>query len=62
VILFSSSLLANSRLQVLLGPLVDAVEGLLQILQRVGYAEAQVALAEFTEGSPGECSDSSLLE
>jgi hypothetical protein len=51
----SSPLKANCQvlsagLQILPRPLVDAVQSLLQVLQRIRDAEAQVAFAEFTEG------------
>ena len=48
--------------EVLLRPLVDAFEGLLQVLQRIGNAEAQVAFAEFAEGGAGKRGHSSLLQ
>jgi len=35
---------------------------LVQILKRVGYAEAQVALAEFAEGGAGEAGDAGVFE
>ena len=50
------------RLEILLGPLIDAIERRLQILQRISDAEAQVAFAEFPERCAGKRRDSSLFE
>src|ERR1700722_19843860 len=49
-------------LEILSSPRVDAIERLLQILQRIGHAGAQVTFAEVTEGGAGERRYSGLLE
>src|SRR5579862_4427603 len=49
-------------LQILLGPLIDAIESLLQVLHRIRYAETEVAFAVFAERSARERRDASLLE
>src|ERR1700677_1958674 len=49
-------------LEILLGPLVDAVERQLQILQRIGHAEAKVAFPEFSECRARERGYSGLFE
>jgi hypothetical protein len=41
-------------LQVLFRPVIDALERLLQILQRISHAEAQVAFAEGAERRTGK--------
>lgn len=41
---------------------MEASHCLVQILQGIGYAEAQVAFAEFTEGGAGEAGDASVFE
>jgi hypothetical protein len=42
-------LCGTRSLQILLRPVVDAVESFLQILQRIGDAEAQITFPEFAE-------------
>src|SRR5260370_14537060 len=54
--------LHKCRLEILLRPLVNAVQRLLQVLQRISHAEAQVAFAKVTECGTGECRNSCLLE
>jgi|ERR1700680_1074273 hypothetical protein len=48
--------------EVFLCPLVEAVERLLQVVQRIGDAEAKIAFAEFTEGGAGKRGHSGLFE
>src|SRR3984957_17061821 len=48
--------------QILARPLIDAVQRLLQIFQRIGYAEAQVAFSELAEGCAGKRGDAGLLQ
>ena len=55
----SSSTLAS---EILPGPLVEAIECLLQVFQRIGHAEAQVAFAEFAERRAGKRGYSGLLK
>jgi hypothetical protein len=50
------------RLQILPRPIANSSQGGLQVLQRIGHAEAQVALAEFTEGGAGERGYSCLFQ
>lgn len=50
----------NSK--ILLRPLVDAVKRLLQIFERIGYAEAQIPFAKLAEGGSGESRNSGLLQ
>src|SRR5208337_1694809 len=50
------------ELEVLLCPLVEAFEGLLQVFEGIGHTEAQVAFAKFAEGRAGKPGDSSLIE
>src|SRR5271167_2597857 len=52
----------NDRLQVLLHPLLDAIQRYLQIFHRVGHAEAHVALAERSKRSARQPSDARLVE
>ena len=49
-------------LQILLRPGADAIECLLDVLDRVGHAEAQIALAEIAESGPGERGDAGVVE
>src|SRR5208283_2275460 len=48
--------------EILLRPLVDALQRLLQILQRIGHAEAQVAFSVFAKGRSRKGCHSSLLQ
>src|SRR4029077_16979383 len=50
------------RLQVLCRPLIDAVEGLVQVLEGIGDAEAQEAFSEVTERGTGKTRDACLFE
>jgi len=52
----------NRALHVLLRPGADAIECLLDILDRVGHAEAQVAFAEIAEGGTGQRGDAGIVE
>src|SRR4051812_45752624 len=49
-------------LQVLLRPSGNALEGLLDVLDGVRHAEAQVAFAEISEGGAGERGDAGVIE
>ncbi len=50
------------RLQVFFCPVVNQNQSLVQILQRVGDAEAEVAFSVFAEGGAGESGDTGLIE
>src|SRR5690348_13811191 len=54
--------MAEGALQILLCPGSDAIECLLDILDRVGHAEAQITLAEVAEGSPRKRGDAGVVE
>jgi hypothetical protein len=56
-----SSAFRNS-LQILLRPGRDAIERLLNVLDRVGDAEAQVAFAESAESGSGQRGDTCVIE
>jgi hypothetical protein len=49
-------------LQILSSPLVNAVQSLLQILERIRDAEAQVAFAVLPEGGTGKGGNAGLLQ
>src|SRR5947199_10039881 len=52
----------NSSLQVLLRPTADPLERLLDVLDRVGDAETQIAFAEIAERGPGQRGDAGVVE
>ena len=52
----------DSRLKVLSRPLIQAVEGFLEIFEGVGDAEAKVAFAEFAERCARQCGYSGLIK
>src|SRR5579863_4020136 len=60
--LLQSRLARDSLSEILLCPLVDAIQRLLQVLQRIRHAEAQVAFAELSECRARERCYSGLLE
>src|ERR1017187_10284793 len=49
-------------LKMLVRPGPDAVERFLDVLDRVGHAEAQIALAEIAEGGTGQTGDAGIVE
>ena len=53
--------MAKSALQILRRPVPDAVERLLDVLDRVGYAETQIALAEGAKSGPRERGDPGII-
>src|SRR3989442_12947876 len=57
-----SGLAAHAELQVLLRPGADAIERLLDVFDRVGHAEAQIAFAEVAKRSPRERGDAGVFE
>src|SRR5438874_11117117 len=50
------------RLQIFVRPGADTIECLLDVLDRVGHAEAQIALAEVAEGSTRQRGDAGVIE
>src|SRR6478672_11666107 len=52
----------DPSLQVPLGPVVDLVQGVVQVLQRIGHTETQIAFAEMSKRRPRKTSDSGLLQ
>src|SRR5436853_6332010 len=48
--------------KIFLCPGADAIERLLDVLDRVGHAEAQIAFAEVAEGGPGQSGDASFVQ
>src|ERR1700757_3822148 len=51
----------HTSLQILRGPGVDPFQRRIQILQRVGHAEAEIAFAECAKGCAGKARDSGLF-
>src|SRR5581483_4176224 len=51
-----------SAAHVLLRPLLHAVEGCVDVLQRIGHAEAQVAFAEGAERRAGQRGDARVFQ
>src|SRR4029434_5735535 len=54
--------MVKSALQILCRPGTDAIERLLDVLDRIGHAEAQIALAEVAESSPRERGDAGVIK
>src|SRR5256885_7773708 len=52
----------DAALPVLLDPAVDALEGLLNVLHRVGEREPQVPFAPLAERGPGEARDAGVRQ
>src|SRR5437899_3149356 len=50
------------RLEIFLRPGLDAIERFLDVLNRVGYAEAQITFAEIAECGTGQRSDANVVE
>jgi hypothetical protein len=61
---FSSPVTRHSPLisQVLVHPGADAIERLLDVFDRVGDAEAQIAFAEIAKRGPGQRGDAGIVE
>src|ERR1035437_10874015 len=59
---FQNSGLVRGSLEILLRPLVDALQRLFEILERIGHAEAQVAFAEMAECRAGKRRHAGLLQ
>src|SRR5205807_4088237 len=49
-------------LQIFAGPIADAFKRFLDVLDRVGDAEAQIAFAEIAERGPRKCGDAGVIE
>src|ERR1700730_13371540 len=49
-------------LQVLFRPLLNAIQGLVQVRKRVGHTEAQVAFSETAKPGSGQAGDAGMVE